>query len=73
VVWNFDPQHYRTSTESMDQVLDIVRDNGLEVEWVLDTHPHADHLMASAQMKERTGARRHCEDLGGDLPHARRL
>jgi glyoxylase-like metal-dependent hydrolase (beta-lactamase superfamily II) len=56
VVWNFDPKHYRTSTESMDQVLDIVRENGLEVEWVLDTHPHADHLMASAQLKERTGA-----------------
>jgi glyoxylase-like metal-dependent hydrolase (beta-lactamase superfamily II) len=56
VVWNFDPKHYRTSTESMDQVLDIVRENGLEVAWVLDTHPHADHLMASAQLKERTGA-----------------
>jgi glyoxylase-like metal-dependent hydrolase (beta-lactamase superfamily II) len=56
VVWNFDPQHYRTSTESMDQVLDLVREHGLEVEWVLDTHPHADHLMASAVLKERTGA-----------------
>jgi glyoxylase-like metal-dependent hydrolase (beta-lactamase superfamily II) len=56
VVWNFDPKHYRTSTGSMDQVLDLVRDNGLEVEWVLDTHPHADHLMASAELKARTGA-----------------
>lgn len=56
VVWNFDPKHYRTSTESLDQILDLVRENGLEVEWVLDTHPHADHLMASAVLKERTGA-----------------
>jgi len=56
VVWNFDPQHYRTSTESMEQVLDLVRENGLEVEWVLDTHPHADHMMASALLKKRTGA-----------------
>lgn len=56
VVWNFDPQHYRFSTGSMDQVLDLVRENGLTVEWVLDTHPHADHMMASAHLKERTGA-----------------
>lgn len=56
VVWNFDPKSYRFSTESMDQVLDIVRDEGLEVQWVLDTHPHADHVMASAQLRARTGA-----------------
>jgi len=56
VVWNFDPKNYRFSTESMDQVLDIVRENDLTVQWVLDTHPHADHVMASAHLKERTGA-----------------
>ncbi len=56
IVWNFDPRSYRFSTGSMDQVLDLVRENGLEVEWVLDTHPHADHVMASAQIKARTGA-----------------
>ncbi len=56
VVWNFDPKHYRLSTGSMDQVLDLVKENGLTVEWVLDTHPHADHMMASAQLRERTGA-----------------
>ncbi|WP_069299383.1 MBL fold metallo-hydrolase [Neptunicoccus sediminis] len=56
VVWNFDPKNYRFSTQSMDQVLDIVKENGLSVEWVLDTHPHADHVMASAQLKARTGA-----------------
>jgi len=56
VVWNFDPKHYRLDTGSMDQVLDIVRENDLTVEWVLDTHPHADHLMAAAQLKQKTGA-----------------
>lgn len=56
VVWNFDPKNYRTSTGSMDQVLDLVKKEGLTAEWVLDTHPHADHWMASAQLKERTGA-----------------
>jgi glyoxylase-like metal-dependent hydrolase (beta-lactamase superfamily II) len=48
VVWNFDPKTYRFSTESMDQLLDIAKDQGLSVEWVIDTHPHADHVMASA-------------------------
>ena len=56
VVWNFDPSNYRTDTGSMEQVLGIVAEQRLTVEWVLDTHPHADHLMASAQLKERTGA-----------------
>ncbi len=56
VVWNLDPKNYRFSTESLDQVLDLVRQNGLTVEWVLDTHPHADHVMASAHLKGRTGA-----------------
>ncbi|MFW8637454.1 MBL fold metallo-hydrolase [Cribrihabitans pelagius] len=56
VVWNFNPKNYRFSTESMDQVLHLVQANDLTVEWVLDTHPHADHVMASAQLKERTGA-----------------
>nr|WP_309503724.1 MBL fold metallo-hydrolase [uncultured Roseovarius sp.] len=56
VVWNFNPKNYRFSTDSMDQVLGIVKEEGLSVEWVLDTHPHADHVMASAHLKERTGA-----------------
>ncbi|MFW8636467.1 MBL fold metallo-hydrolase [Cribrihabitans pelagius] len=56
VVWNFDHRSGTFSTESLEQVLGLVEENGLEVVWVLDTHPHADHVMASAQLKERTGA-----------------
>lgn len=56
VVWNFDPQSYSTSSASADQILDIVRENDLSVEWVLDTHPHADHLMASSYLNQRTDA-----------------
>ncbi|ESR24900.1 MBL fold metallo-hydrolase [Lutibaculum baratangense] len=56
VVWNFDPKHYRTDLGSMNQILDLVKENGLTVEWVLDTHPHADHWMASAHLKAATGA-----------------
>lgn len=56
VVWNLDPQSCRFSTGSLEQVLDLVRENGLTVQWILDTHPHADHVMASALLKLRTGA-----------------
>lgn len=56
VVADFDPASFATATRSMDRVLDLVSENGLSVEWVLDTHPHADHMMSSARLKQRTGA-----------------
>jgi glyoxylase-like metal-dependent hydrolase (beta-lactamase superfamily II) len=55
-VWNFNPQHARTSTESIDEILRYVDDKHLDVMWILDTHPHADHFMAGAVLKERLGA-----------------
>lgn len=56
VVLNFDPVHASISDNSARQVLSIVEQDGLDVEWILDTHPHADHFMASAWLKERLGA-----------------
>jgi len=56
VVWNFDPRSARTETRAADEILAFVKDKGLEVEWILDTHPHADHLMASAYLKDKLGA-----------------
>jgi glyoxylase-like metal-dependent hydrolase (beta-lactamase superfamily II) len=56
VVLNFDPARFATDTRSMEQVLGLVEKHGLTVEWVLDTHPHADHMMASSHLKKRTGA-----------------
>ena len=67
VVWNLDPKHYRFSTGSMDQVLALVAEQGLTVAWVLDTHPHADHVMASAQLRRRTGAPTAIGDRVGDI------
>ena len=43
IVLDFDPAHARTRTDSAQEVLDYVRDEGLTVAWILDTHPHADH------------------------------
>lgn len=56
IVLNFSPAEARTSTESAEEVLELVRREKLEVEWILDTHPHADHLMAAAGLKEKLGA-----------------
>ena len=56
VVQGFDPKSFATDMAPARAVLDWVRSEGLEVEWVLDTHPHADHLMASAWLKGETGA-----------------
>lgn len=55
-VWNFDPQHARTSSASLDEILRYVADKDLSVAWILDTHPHADHFMAAATLRDRVGA-----------------
>lgn len=56
VVRDFDPASASIGTKNADRILQLVSEKGLEVEWVLDTHPHADHLMASSWLKSRTGA-----------------
>lgn len=56
VVQGFDPASFATDTAPAQEILDWVKGEGLEVEWVLDTHPHADHFMASSWLKEQTGA-----------------
>ena len=56
-VWNFNPRHARTSTAAADEILEFVRARKLSVEWILDTHPHADHFMAAAYLKEKLGAK----------------
>ncbi len=56
VVHDYDPEAARLRTDTAERVLEIVAERGLDVKWVLDTHPHADHVMASAFLKDRTGA-----------------
>lgn len=55
-VLDFDEKSGATATRSADALLDFVRENRLEVEWVLDTHPHADHFSAAYYLKQKTGA-----------------
>ncbi len=47
----------RTGTQSADAVIDYVRAEGLTVEWILETHVHADHLSAARYLKAELGGR----------------
>lgn len=55
-VLDFDPAAARTSTGSVDRLLEIVAARGLRLEQVLETHAHADHLTGAHEIRERTGA-----------------
>jgi glyoxylase-like metal-dependent hydrolase (beta-lactamase superfamily II) len=56
-VLDFDPKSGATATISADALLEHVRREGYTLDWILDTHPHADHFSAAGYLKERTGAR----------------
>ena len=45
----------RTSTKSADEVIAYVKAQGLSVDWLLETHAHADHLSAAPYLKEQLG------------------
>lgn len=56
-VLDYDPKSGRTRTDSADRVIDYVKANGLKVEWILETHAHADHVTAAPYLKEKLGGR----------------
>ena len=56
-VLDYDEKSGTIATSSADALLAFVSERGLTVEWILDTHPHADHFSAAAYLKERTGAK----------------
>ena len=56
-VLDYDPATAHTSTASADQVLQFVRAHQLRVEWILETHAHADHLTAAPYIRSCVGGR----------------
>ena len=56
-VLDFDLKSGRTATASADRMVALVRERDLTVEWILETHIHADHLSAAPYLKERVGGR----------------
>lgn len=56
-VLDYDPKSGRTRTASADRIADFVRDKRLRVEWILETHAHADHLSAAHYLRKRLGGK----------------
>ena len=56
-VLGFDPKSGRTSTASADKLLDFLAARGLTLDWILETHAHADPLSAARYVKRHAGGR----------------
>jgi glyoxylase-like metal-dependent hydrolase (beta-lactamase superfamily II) len=55
-VHDFDPKSGATATRSADALLAHIARAGYRLQWILDTHPHADHFSAAGYLHDRTGA-----------------
>ncbi|WP_339528357.1 MBL fold metallo-hydrolase [Pseudomonas mucidolens] len=56
-VLNYDPAAGRTDTTQADRVIAFVREHRLQVQWLLETHAHADHLSAAPYLRRELGGR----------------
>ena len=56
-VLDYDPKSGRTRTTSADKVVDYVQSHDLTLQWILETHAHADHLSAAPYLKQKLGGK----------------
>lgn len=56
-VLDFDAASGRTHTENADRIIAYIREHGLQVRWIIETHVHADHLTAAPYLQERLGGK----------------
>ena len=56
-VLDYDHRSGKASTQSADRVLAKARERGVQIDWILETHAHADHLTAAPHIKAATGAK----------------
>jgi glyoxylase-like metal-dependent hydrolase (beta-lactamase superfamily II) len=56
-VLDFDPKSGRTATRSADRIVDFVQRQHLTVQWILETHAHADHLSAAHYLRGKLGGK----------------
>jgi glyoxylase-like metal-dependent hydrolase (beta-lactamase superfamily II) len=54
-VLDYDPAAGRIRTHSADAIAKAIQTDGLRVEWILETHVHADHLSAAGYLKKKLG------------------
>lgn len=69
-VWNFDPRAGAVTTGDADKILAYVEETGIDIVWILDTHPHADHFSAAGYLKEKLGAP---TAIGSEVPKIQKL
>ena len=55
-VLDFNPRSGRTGTEHVDCIVEYINESGLSLDWILETHAHADHLSGAQVLKERYDA-----------------
>jgi glyoxylase-like metal-dependent hydrolase (beta-lactamase superfamily II) len=63
-VLDYDPKSGRTQHASADQVIEYVRSHNLKVQWILETHAHADHLSAAPYLRSQLGGK---IGIGGNI------
>jgi len=56
-VLDYDSKSGRTRTTSADKLIAFVKDNDLRVQWILETHAHADHLSAAPYLRKHLGGK----------------
>lgn len=54
-VLNYEAASATTHTTSADEMIDYIQQNSLSINWILETHVHADHLTASQYLKQKVG------------------
>lgn len=63
-VLDFDIKSGRTRTESADRMLEYLREEALTVQWILETHAHADHLSSARYIQQQVGG---CIAIGENI------
>ncbi len=56
-VLDYEPNSGRTSTKSAQRIIQFIEANNLTVQWILESHAHADHLSAAPYLQERLGGK----------------
>lgn len=56
-VLDYDPKSGRTSTRSAERLIEFVQSRNLTVQWILETHAHADHLSAAHYLRKKLGGK----------------
>ncbi|MBK7492268.1 MAG: MBL fold metallo-hydrolase [Nitrosomonas sp.] len=64
-VLDYDPKSGRTSTHSTDKLIAFIHERRLSVEWILETHAHADHLSSADYLKHQVGGK---TGIGDHIP-----